>query len=171
MHIIYKIKRKIFIGQLQRICKKNGYRLSFHRSLLEYRDGDDNERDFSIFTDDSVFSVKMIPVRNRVSILRLVYNGTYSIAEGTYLPQTYYMDHKKVAYQPKIFRKMPQADLPVPESDGKTIRNIFLVHPTCYEYECVFPRGSSIAASGDTFLGWELWCGRDFRKMLKSGKN
>ncbi len=168
MNLFYGIKRVIFLRKLHSICKKKGYRLSIHRNLSEYRDGDDEDRDFSIYTDDSILSVKIIPVRRRISVLRLAYNGTYSIMEGTYLPQAYHLNHKRIAFQPKISRTLPKAEIAVPESDGKTIRHILLVHPTCYEYQCVSPGGSSIATSGDTFLGWELWCGRDFRKMLKT---
>lgn len=164
----YRIKRRIFLNQIQQICTKKGYRVVFHRDLTKLFDGDDGERDFSIHTENTVLSVKMIPVRKRVSILRLGYNGTYSIAEGTYLPQAVHLHHKKIAFQPKIFRKLPQAEISIPESNGKPLRHVFLVHPTCYEYQCVTPNGANTATSGDTFLGWELWCGRDFRNMLKS---
>ena len=165
--IRYWIKRRILLGWLKRICKKKNYALVLHRSLTEYRDGDDDGRDFEIRTENTVFSVKIIPVRSRISVFRLSHNGTYSIGEGTYLPQAYYFNHREIAYRPKIFRKLPRAEVPVPESGGKQVRHVFLVHPTCYEYECVSPGGRRIASPGDTFLGWELWCGRDFRKMLK----
>jgi len=52
----YWIKRRLFIRNLQRICDAKGFRIAFHRDPMELRDGNDDERDFSVHTGDTVFS-------------------------------------------------------------------------------------------------------------------
>ena len=166
----YWIKRRLFIRNLQRICDAKGFRIAFHRDPMELRDGNDDARDFSVYTDDTVFSVKLIPANQRNAVLQCHYKGVYCIADGTTLPQSTYLHNKRMQFiRPTPVHRMPKAKGTVPDGEGKKIRNIFLVHPTCYKYVCIHPvRTVQTITSGDTFLGWELWCGRDFRKLLKS---
>ena len=156
-------KRMKFRRRLKKLCRKEGYRLEYRRSLLSSFSWDEKQIDFLLNTKTTLYEVRLLTLKKYNA--SLLFESEETMQYVTYPYRNAFTTI--LNFQPKC-RTYPLDQTPATVRGSRTAVKVLLVNPVCREMFYKDGDGARVATgSGAELFGYTVFTATGFLETVK----